>query len=127
MWQSKKIHCMVKSTMATETLALVDAAEISYWLSNLISELLSYNQDVKIHLPIACFTQDDSCMIHCSICPVFGKVLRVERGILREMIEKKGNTFCKFEITSDKKIANCLTKCGASPDLLRKVLGCCKM
>ena len=57
MWQSKKIHCMVKSTMATETLALVDAAEISYWLSNLISELLSYNQDVKIHLPIVCFTQ----------------------------------------------------------------------
>ena len=53
MWQSKKIHCMVKSTMATETLALVDAAEISYWLSNLISELLSYNQDVKIHLPTA--------------------------------------------------------------------------
>ena len=49
MWQSKKIHRMVKSTMAAETLALVDAAEASCWLSNLISELLSYNEDVKIH------------------------------------------------------------------------------
>ena len=27
MWESKKICCMVKSTMAAETLALVDAAE----------------------------------------------------------------------------------------------------
>ena len=58
MWQSKKIHRMVKSTMAAETLALVDAAEASCWLSNLISELLSYNEDVKIHLPKACFTNN---------------------------------------------------------------------
>ena len=53
MWQSKKICCMVKSTMAAETLALADVVEASCWLSNLISELLSYNQDVKIQLPIA--------------------------------------------------------------------------
>ena len=58
MWQSKKIRQMVKSTMAAETLALVDAAEASCWLSNLISELLSYNEDVKIHLPKACFTNN---------------------------------------------------------------------
>ena len=70
MWQSKKICCMVKSTMAAETLALVDAGEASCWLSNLISKLLSYNQDVKIHLPIACFT--DSRQLYdsfYSICP----------------------------------------------------------
>ena len=58
LWQSKKIRQMVKSTMAAETLALVDAAEASCWLSNLISELLSYNEDVKIHLPKACFTNN---------------------------------------------------------------------
>ena len=56
MWQSKKICRMVKSTMAAETLALVDAAEASSWLSIFILELLSYNKDVKIHLPIAGFT-----------------------------------------------------------------------
>ena len=32
MWQSKKICCVVKSTMAAETLALVDVAEASCWL-----------------------------------------------------------------------------------------------
>ena len=41
LWQSKKICWMVKSTMAAETLALVEAAEASCWLSNLIPELLS--------------------------------------------------------------------------------------
>ena len=41
MWQSKKICWMVKSTMAAETLALVEAAEASCWLSNLKPELLS--------------------------------------------------------------------------------------
>ena len=40
-WQSKKICWMVKSAMAAETLALVEAAEASFWLSNLIPELLS--------------------------------------------------------------------------------------
>ena len=48
MWQSKHIRCMVKSTIAAENFALVDAAEASCWLSNLISELLSYNKDVKL-------------------------------------------------------------------------------
>ena len=89
MWQSKKTHCMVKSAMIAETLTLVDAAEASCWLSNLMSELL-YNQDLKIHLPIACFT--DSQQLYDSlhfICPVIDKSLRVEIGILQEMIEKK--------------------------------------
>ena len=42
MWQSKKICQMVKSTMASEsTLSLVDAAEASCCVLNLISTLLS--------------------------------------------------------------------------------------
>ena len=126
MWQSKKICCMVKSTMASETLALVDAAEASCWLSNLILELLSYNKDVKIHLPIACFTDSRQLYdaLH-SIRHVLKKRLRVEIGVLREMIEKKEIISGNW-ITSDKQIANCLTKRGASPDLLLKVLSCGK-
>ena len=79
MWQSKKIHRIVKSTMAAETLALVDAAEASCWLSNLISELLSYNENVKIHLPTACFTNNRQ-LYHVlrSIRPALDKRLRVE-------------------------------------------------
>ena len=90
MWQSNKICWMVKSTMAAETLALVDAAGASCWLSNLIWELLSFNEHVKIHVPIACFT--DSRQLYdalSSICPVLDKSLRVEIGILWEIIEKR--------------------------------------
>ena len=77
---------MVKSTMASETLALVDAGEASCWLSNLISELLSYNEDVKIHLPIACFTDSQQSYDSLrSICRVIGKRLSKSgnRGISR--------------------------------------------
>ena len=127
MWQSKKMCGMVKSTMAAETLALVDAAEASCWLSNLISELLSYNQDVKIHLLIACFTDSRQLSPSLrSICPVLDKRLRVEMGILQEMIEKKEIVSVNW-ITSNKQIANCLTKHGASSDLLLKVLSCGKI
>ena len=121
------IRRMVKSTMAAETLVLVDAAEASCWLSNLISELLSHNEDVKIQLPIACFT--DSWQLYDglrAISPVLDERLWVEIGILQEMIEKKEIVSINW-ITSDKQIANCLTKRGASPDLLLKVLSCGKI
>ena len=121
LWQSKKIRQMVKSTMAAETLALVDAAEASCWLSNLISELLSYNEDVKIHLSIACFTGSRQLYdaFH-STRPVLDKRLRVETGILQEMIEKKEIVSVNW-ITSDKQIPNCLKRRGTSSDLLLKV------
>ena len=123
MWQSKKICCMAKSTMTVKTLAVVDAPEASSSPSNLISELFSNNQYVKILLPIDCFS--DSRQLYSFlrlIHPVHYKRLRVEIGILQEMIEKKGNSFCQLD-NSDKQIANCLTKCG----LLLKVLSCGKI
>ena len=82
---------------------------------------------VKIHLPIACFI--DSRQLYdslCSILPVLNRSLRVEIGILQEMILKKEIVSVNW-ITSNKQIANCLTKCGASPDSLLKVLGCGKI
>ena len=60
------------------------------------------------------------------IHPVLDKRIRVEIGILREMTEKKKIVSVDW-ITSDKQIANRLTKHGASPDLLLKVLSCGKI
>ena len=60
------------------------------------------------------------------IDPVLDNRIRVEIGILREMTEKKKIVFVDW-ITSDKQIANRLTKLGASPDLLLKVLSCGKI
>ena len=124
MWQLKKFRRVVKSAIVAETLALVDAAEAPCWLSNLISELLSYNQDIKTHWSIACFT--NSSQLHdslSSIRSVLEKKLRVEIWILREMTEIKEIVSVNW-IANDKQIANCSTKCGVSPDLLLKVLSC---
>ena len=39
-WQSQKGHRVVKSTLAAETLALLDAAEAGMYLANLITEVM---------------------------------------------------------------------------------------
>lgn len=55
MWQSNETHPTCKNTMAAETLALVDTAVASCWLSDLISELLcqteTSDRNVKTQLP----------------------------------------------------------------------------
>ena len=49
MWQSKQISQVVKSTMAAETLALVDAAEASFWLSKLFCEFIGLKKVRQWH------------------------------------------------------------------------------
>ena len=120
-WQSKKIRRVVKSTMAAETLALVDAAEASFWLSKLFVEICSGNK-IQINMPLHFYI--DSKQLHeglFSIRPVLDKRLRTERGILREMIEKK-EIHSATRISSDKQLANCLTKRGAETYSLLKSL-----
>ena len=75
--------------MATETLALVDAAKASFWLSKLFVEICSAAEKLVV-LPLDCCI--DSKQLHEAlywICPVLDKRLRVEIGVLREMLEKK--------------------------------------
>ena len=89
MWQSKRICQVVKSMMAAETLPLVDAAEASFWLSKLFTEIHSTAKKLVV-LPLYC--DIDSKQLHETLYPVrpvLDKRLRVEIGILREMLEKK--------------------------------------
>ena len=39
-WESKKLRRVVKSTMAAETLELVECAEAAFWIGNLLKEML---------------------------------------------------------------------------------------
>ena len=81
----------------------------------------------SIKIQTVCFT--DSRQLQdslCSTCPVLDKKLREKREILQDMIEKKEIHSVNW-ITTDKQIANCLTKRGASPDLFLKVLSCVKI
>ena len=52
MWTSKRIKKLVKSTLAAETFALAEAAQIIFLLSKFIEEILL--QIDKLH--ITCFT-----------------------------------------------------------------------
>ena len=73
-------------------------------------------------LPLDCYI--DSKQLHealYSIRPVLGKRLRVEIGILCELLEKKEINSVKW-ISSEEQLANCLTKTGASCDSLLHVL-----
>ena len=56
-WQSRKVRRVVKSTLAAETLALLDGAEASILLAAMISELLN----LQGHRPIVkCFVDNRS-------------------------------------------------------------------
>ena len=57
-WQSTKVKRVVKSTLAAETLALVDGSDNAFLMSKLIAEII-YNKK-KSHLPIECRTDNKS-------------------------------------------------------------------
>ena len=52
----KQISQVLKSIMVAETLALVDAAEILFWLSELLAEICS-TAEKYIVLPLNCYIE----------------------------------------------------------------------
>ena len=117
-WQSRKVRRVVKSTLAAETLALLDAAESGIFVASMIGELLnigSYRPTVK------CFVDNKSLVetLH-STRNVDDKHLRINIAVLREMIEKRDITVSWVQ--SAKQLANALTKRGADASLLLSVI-----
>ena len=110
-WQSKRVKRVVKSTLAAETLAMVDAAEAAVYYRKFILELLGLKDSVR-SVPIVCCTDNSSLYdaVHSST-QVQDKRLRIEIAILREMLNK-----CEIKrvawVESGKQIADSLTKKG---------------
>lgn len=114
----------MKSTMASETLAWVEAAEAAFWVAELYSEVTGNYIDRTTNnvIPIECFT--NSCQlveVVCFISPILDRRLRIDMSILNEMLEKKEIKKIKW-VNSNNQLANSLTKRGASFDLLINVL-----
>ena len=90
MWKSKKLHRVVRSAMAAETLNQVEAAEACFWLANLLNEILYCKSNDAKNIKIESFTDNrqlyDSVY---SIRPIQDKRLRTEIALLTEMINKK--------------------------------------
>ena len=115
-WQSKRIRRVVKSTLAAETLAMTEAIDNAVFIAMLFSELYYGRYE---NIPLVCVTDNRSLLEAIrSNKGVAEKRLRIDIGIIKEMIDKKQIEQILWSDTKEQ-LADCLTKHGASSlDLL---------
>ncbi|CAG2208259.1 unnamed protein product [Mytilus edulis] len=112
-WQSKKLRRVVRSTLASEALALADGVDCVISLAALFKELM-HNENDLMHTPVDCFV-DNKDLYHAiySDKPVGEKRLRVEINAIKQLLQ--GGELKKVKwIQTNEQIANVLTKHGAS-------------
>ena len=114
-WQSRKIRRVVKSTLAAECLAAVEAAEISIYIASVLKEILQYSIDTCVY----CDNQNLVKAVHSST-NLEDKRLIIDISILRDMLEQNELTHLKW-VPTEHQLANSLTKQGASNKLLLSV------
>ena len=115
-WQSRRLKRVVKSTLAAETMALLEGAEVGVYLAHILKEILMC--DIKV----SCLTDNKSLFdaLH-STKKVDDKRLRIDIAVLLDMIKRKEVSSVSW-IDTHKQLADCLTKGGASPQRLRAAL-----
>ena len=120
-WQSKKISRVVKSSLAAETLSLLEAAETAFYLKQLFLNMLSKegNNDLKI----VCYTDNKSIVDHVEKCTkqVTDFRLRIDVSCLRDMLARKELDELVW-ISGSNQLADCFTKANASSAKLTEVL-----
>ena len=121
-WQSKRLRRVVKSTIAAETLALMDAAEAGVFYANLVSQVLAI--PVK-SLPVKCYVDNKSLVdaVH-STTAIEDKMLRINMAVLRDMLASEVLASVEW-VKSAHQLANALTKSGACPKSLLGAIGGC--
>ena len=116
-WQSKKLDRVTKSPLASEALALNEAADAGFLASAMLQEIFQ----LRKLPPVTCKT-DNSSLVQTlnSSNIVADKRLRVDISRLKEMMVKEE---IKVEwIEGFKQVADVMTKAGASSELLRDIL-----
>ena len=119
MWKSKKIRRVVTSTLAAETLALLEVAESACYLSKIIEDIgIGMESKVKIK----CFVDNKSLVESLgSMKKVENKYLRINMACIKEMIER-GDILSVEWVDTRRQLANCLTKKGASAGTLIEII-----
>ena len=85
-WQSKKLERVTKSPLASETLALGEAADAGFFVSSLVKEIF----DLSVLPPVHCFTDNKSLTSALETYNLISdRRLRVDIARLREMVSKK--------------------------------------
>ncbi|CAC5404048.1 unnamed protein product [Mytilus coruscus] len=112
-WHSKKLRRVVRSTLASEALALADGVDCVISLAALFKELMHNEHELK-HTPVTCFV-DNKDLYHAiySDKPVGEKRLRVEINAIKQLLQGGELKEIKW-IQTYEQIANVLTKHGAS-------------
>lgn len=114
-WQSRKVRRVVKSTLAAETLALLDAAEAGVYVSHLLQGALRESSMAPI---VNCFVDNKSLVDSLkSTTAVEDKSLRINIAVLRDMLQR-GDLNDVVWVRTAHQLANALTKRGASPSAL---------
>ena len=115
-WSSRKLRRVCRSTIAAETMALLDVSEACFWLQNVMNELLTTPLDTTV-----IYTDNKSLYqaAHSS-STIEEKRLRVELAGIRESINRR--EFKLMWIETRLQLADCLTKQGADSTRLLDVL-----
>lgn len=121
-WQSRRVRRVVKSTLAAETLALLEAAEAGVFIATLLAEALS--RPVADFL-VNCLVDNRSLVDALySTKAVDDKHLRINMAVLRDMLSRKDIHSVKW-VRSAQQLANVLTKRGVCPAPLLSAISDC--
>ena len=116
-WQSKKLDRVTKSPLATEISAVADAADMGFLVASMTKEMFALDKLPDIEL----ITDSNSLKQHLETkTTITDPRNRVDTARLREMTDI-GEVQIKW-VRSELMLADCLTKHGASSEILRKVL-----
>ena len=113
-WQTRKLRRVVKSTLAAETMALLEGAEASVYIAKIIGSII-----LKPGLKVNCYVDNKSLVDALSSTKrVEDRRLRIDLAVLEDMLAKK-EISCVLWIPSRQQLADCLTKRGVSTECLR--------
>ena len=114
-WQSKKVRRVVKSTLAAETLALLDGVEASILFSSIIAEVLNLGENRPI---VKCYVDNRSLVEAVYSTKVLeDKLLRINMAVLRDLLSRRELHEIIWVQTSCQ-LADALTKRGANAEPL---------
>ena len=116
-WQTRRLKRVVKSTLAAETMALLEGAEAGVYLSYVLKEILH-----REHIDVHCVTDNKSLVDALrSFRQVDDKRLRIDIAVLADMLAQREISDVSW-VDTRSQLADCLTKRGVSTERLRNAI-----
>ena len=114
-WKSKKLDRVTKSPLASETMALADAADSGFYVAAMVKEIFG------VECIVRCFTDSKSLKDHLETSNIVSDLrLRVDMARLKEMVSLEEITITWVE--GKRQLADCLTKHNAPTGQLVDVI-----